>query len=360
MKKLHSVKMLAMLTVLAASSVQARNDDCEGPLDSGRWYIMPKIGVAPGIFAGRGYEQRVQILGGSSSVDRTVSCLNPVDGSACATVGACVPVVSTTNQYNAFQQNSCKNPKFNEIFSNGVLHVGFEVGRNVCDNVQMYLEFVYDRASGKCLTNSTSNYAAPEGCVSDDCSTSCSTPAGNLLSTSTRTSKFDNYAAYGLFIGARHYCNWSLFCDRIALWGGFKAGFLHRNAVNACINIPAVTVGTAAAGYTFAARENINKTIFCKSNAVAAGASLGFDYCFSDCLTLLVGAEVVASCAFKSNPNIRLDLAANPTVNGQAPVAVSGAFPQPTNIIIGTLGTLVQFPVWVGFRWEFDFCRSAC
>lgn len=348
MKKLHSVKMLAALTIVAASSIQGYTNDCEGPLDRGRWYIMPKVGAAPGLFAGRGYEQRVQILGGTATADRTVTCVNGT------------PIVTNTDvQYNALQQDNCRVPKFNQIFSNGVLNVGFEVGRNVCDNTQMYLEFVYNRASGKCLTQTTRNYAAPVGCSAENCSsnTNCA-PTGPLLSESTRTSSFDNYVAYGAFIGTRHYWDWN-FCDRIQMWSGFKFGLFHRKAVNACISIPEATVPVGSAQYTFAARENINVGVFCKGNSVAGGLNLGFDYCFSDCLTVLVGVEVVASCGFKSNNNVRLPLGTVTPV-GSAPVIPTGAFPQPTNIIIGNTGTFVQFPVWAGLRWEFDFCKSAC
>lgn len=350
MKKLQTFKLAAILSLLAVGPTQARHNDCEGPLDSGRWYIMPKIGAAPGIFANRGYEQRVQILGGADDADRTVTCVNGT------------PVVSEANQYNALQQNSCKIPKFGQVFSNGVLHVGFELGRNVCDNTQMYFEFVYNRASGKkCVAETTNHYVAPEGCASGDCSTNCSTPIGNLLGTLSRTTQFGDYTAYGIFVGTRHYWDWSLFCDRISLWSGFKVGLFHRKSVDSCSNVPEVTVTVPNVGdYLFAARENINTTVFCKNNSVAGGVTFGFDYCFNDCLTFLVGVEVIASSPFKSNNNVRFPLGTVTPVAPNVTVIPSGAFPQPTNVILGNTGTFVQFPVWVGFRWEFDFCKSSC
>jgi hypothetical protein len=351
MKKLHSVKMLAMLTVLAAGSVQARNDDCEGPLDCGRWYVMPKIGVAPGIFANRGYEHYV--VPGAAVAD---NCTLP-------TSGPCRQVLSAPT--NVFQQNSCKGLKFGQLWSNGVLHVGFELGHNTSDNGQCFLEFFYDRASGREVCYDLNNYKALAGCTSDDCNTNCSTFTGTALDTSKRTDCLDNYTAYGVYLGHRHYFN-RIFCDRFAFFTGVKFGLQHRKAVNVNSTTPAFTESllvppaTAPADYRFAERSLCN-IYYCKSNAVSGSVQFGFDYCINDCLTAVMGVEVQATAPFKTNQNIEVAILNGTREGATAIDTASGILvAQPTNFIPASTGTFVQFPVWVGFRWEFDFCQSAC
>lgn len=338
MKKLHSFKLLALLSVVAGS-LNAYSDECGGPLERGSYYVMPKIGVAPGIFSGRGHEKSVWPLAGVECVDK-------------GTGFTCIPEINPTNQNNILQQDACKLPKFGDIFSNGVLHVGFEVGRNVCDNSQVYLEFVYNRASGSCVNTENQRFAAVDGCAGNDC---CPTTNNSALGTWSRTTQYDDYSAYGGYIGSRHYWNNSFFCDRAYFWGGFKFGILHRKQVCACVTLPETTETVESQGdYTLAART-ITPAIFCKSNAVSGGLSLGLDYCINDCLTALIGFEVVASCAFKSNQNYRLPLAEVTVPDGGT--FVSGNFSQATNITFGNTGTFVQFPIWAGLRWEFDWCN---
>lgn len=346
MKRLHSFKLVALLSVVAGS-LAIHAGECDGPLESGSWYVLPKIGVAPGIFANRGYEKCISPLGSNDADQKAVVC------SQFDTPVGCQPVVVAANQNNILQQDACKIPKFGDIFSNGVLHVGFELGRNVCDNSAVYLEFVYNRASGSCVNSTSRKFAAPDGCLGNDC---CTT-TGSELSSSSRTTKFDDYSAYGAYIGSRHYWDCSFFCDRAYFWGGFKFGILHRKQVCACITTPDSTQTVEFGEYAFAGRT-VNETVFCKSNAVSGGLSLGLDYCINDCWTVLVGFEVVASCPFKSNMNVRVPLADNPTSTSVD--LPSGFFAQPTNIIWGNTGTFVQFPVWVGLKWEFDWCNDIC
>lgn len=349
MKKLHSVKMLAMLTVLAAGSIQARNNDCEGPLDQGRWYVMPKIGVAPGIFANRGYDQYV--VPSAAVAD---SCTLP-------TTGSCRQVLSAPT--NVFQQNGCKGLKFGQLWSNGVLHVGFELGHNTSDKGQCFLEFFYDRASGSQVCYDLKGYKALAGCTSDDCKTDCTTFTGDPLETGKRTDCLDNYTAYGAYFGHRHYFN-RVWCDRFAFFTGVKFGLQHRKAVNVNSTFPAyeatLTLVTTPVVYTFAERT-LCQTHYCKSNAVSGSIQFGFDYCINDCLTALVGVEVQATAPFKTNQNIEVAIL-NGTAPGETtPTANTGILvKQATNFFPASTGTFVQFPVWVGFRWEFDFCNSAC
>lgn len=350
MKKLHSVKMFAVLAMATAGSVQGTYNDCEGPLERGRWYVMPKIGVAPGIFANRGYEQYIV-----PSAAINAPCTITIDevGDACRSL-----INAPTN---VFQQSSCRSLKFGQLWSNGVLHVGFELGHNTADNGQCFVEFFYDRANGKDACYNLNSFKANAGCTSDDCNTDCTSFTGTALRTGTRNDCLEKYTAYGAYLGHRHYFN-RVWCDRFSFFTGVKFGLQHRKAVNVSSTTPEYTdtlvVGSVTSTYTFAERT-LCQTYYCKSNAVSGSIQFGFDYCINSCLTALVGVEVQATAPFKTNQNIEIALQDGST--GGAVVANSGVlFTQATNFIPASTGTFVQFPVWVGFRWEFDVCKKAC
>ena len=359
MKKLHSVKMLAMLTVLAAGSIQGRSNECDGPLECGRWYVMPKIGAAPGIFANRGYEQYVVP---AAAIPATCVITLADVGDLCRTKFAPATGPTNTNLLNVFQQNSCRGLKFGQLFSNGVLHVGVELGHNTADNGQCFLEFFYDRANGKEACYTLNQYQALAGCTSDDCNTNCTTNfTGTALGTQSRNDCMGKYTAYGAYIGHRHYFN-RVWCDRFSFFTGVKFGLQHRKAVSVSSTIPAYTAslvnGVVTTEYAFAA-QTLCSTYYCKSNAVSGSIQFGFDYCINDCLTALVGVEVQATAPFKTNQNIVVP-AQDGSVNGTIIVGDNILFAQITNFIPASTGTFVQFPVWVGLAWEFDFCRKAC
>lgn len=340
MKKAYNFKALGLLLILAGSSA-AYARDC-GILQSGSWYVMPKVGAAPGLFTHRGHEHRVVPLG---------SAANPAIVCTAITGLGDRPVVQPTLANTIVQQNACKIPTFSKTFSNGVIHAGVEVGRNMCDNSQLYLEFTYNRAKGNCLNSPTSNFAAPDGCLSGSCST---TVSGTPLTTSNPTYQYSNYVAYGGYIGSRYYHNKRYLCDNVALWGGFKVGILHRKQVTAIISIPERTATVNSNVYTFAAATLPVRNIFCSSNAVSGGLSFGADYRLCDSLSVLLGFEVVASCPLVANGNALHSLVADPT---GTPAIPSGFFAQPTNTFPGSTGVFLQFPVWLGLRWEWDFCN---
>ena len=353
MKKLHSVKMLAALTFFAAGTVQGYSD-CEGPLQCGRWYVMPKIGVAPGIFANRGHEQYV-VPGAVFPAGCTI-----VTGD----VGnACSSKITSTSIRNVFQENACRGNKFSKLFGNGVVHVAFELGHNTANNGQCFVEVFYDHAKGHDDCFTINAFQAPAGCTSDDCNTNCSSTTGTTLNTFTRNDCIGKYTAYGAYLGHRHYFN-RVWCDRFSFFTGVKFGLQHRKAV--CVNstVQPYTATGIVAGvsttltFTPAATSNI---YYCKSNAVSGSIQFGFDYCINDCLTALVGVEVQATAPFKTNQNIVLPITDGVAAGATTPIVGSGLlFTQPTNFIPASTGTFVQFPVWVGLSWEFDFCKRDC
>lgn len=345
MKRLHSFKLVALLSVVAGS-LNAYGD-CEGPLERGRWYVMPKIGVAPGIFANRGYEH---VVAPANAI--LADCMTQDTTTTCRTLA--------TTPSNVFERNLCKSPKFNDIWSNGVLHVGGEIGYNTCDNGQMFVDLFYNRASGDCVRTEGKYFKAPAGC-DDDCNY-C--PTGDALTTLTRDDHYEDYSAFGAYLGHRHYFN-RVWCDRISFFTGVKFGIQHRKDVCVCTTIPAQSIaytsGTPSQTitYDFAERTGLTATAICKSNAVSGGLQLGLDYCWNDCWSFLIGVEVQATCPFKVNRNRVLDLAI-PNVSGTANAAGQYIVPQVTNIVGCGFGTFVQFPVWAALRWEFDMCNPCC
>ena len=355
MKKLHSVKMLAALTMLAAGSIHGYISDCEGPLDCGRWYIMPKIGAAPGIFANRGHEFYVNP---AQAIPATCEITQLNVGSSCRSL------IDATQITNVLQQNGCKGLKFGQLWNQGVVHVGFELGRNTSDNGQCFFEFFYNHAKGKEACYSINTYQASAGCSSGDCNSSCTSTTATVLNTRSRTDCMGNYTAYGAYAGHRHYFN-RIWCDRFAFFTGIKFGLQHRKDICVSSTAPSYTanlqIGTAAAiPYTIAQVSGTN-TLYCRSNAVSGGLQAGFNYCINDCLTLLVGVEVVATAPFKTNQNVILPLASGTTTTVGAQSPLPGyIFGQATNAIPASTGTFVQFPIWAGLAWEFDFCKSSC
>lgn len=356
MKKLLFVKMLAALFIITAGSVQAYTSNatnasdcdyniCDGPLDCGAWYIMPKIGAAPGIFAHRGFEQYV--VPGSAIANNCVITQQEV-GLSCRT--------ALTQQANVFEQSSCRSPKFGQLWHNGVLHVGFEVGRNTAVNGQCFLEFYYDRANGREVCFNINAFQALPGCRGD-CNTDCSNFSGTPLNSATRTDCLGKYVSFGAYLGHRCYF-YRMWCDRISLFAGVKFGLQHRKAICVTTAIPDTTVTVGDIPFVFPA-HTLASTSYCRSNAVSGGIQFGFDYCINDCLSVLVGFEVEATAPFKTNQNIAVAIQ-DPFVGGVVQTGAGILFPQPTNVIVASTGTFVQFPVWVGLSWEFNLFNNCC
>jgi hypothetical protein len=348
-----------MLTCIYVVSLFAR-DNGSGPLEAGRWGLLAGVGAAPGFFKNRGNNQTVWPRSGLAC-DVTV----PNNTLTCDQLFR----VLTTPE-DMFQQNACKFPKFNQLFSNGVVHVTGQISYNVCNNTQYFLEGVYERARGNCITLVAKNFRAPTFCnganinncsSSTDCSNSGGILTCDIIGTPLTvelptTASFANYQAYGGYIGARYYCN-RVWCNRFTFFGGFKIGMLHRRQV--CFTSSVAAHSATLAGdmtvYNFPATSN-SYTLFCASNAVSGGLQLGTDFCINDCWSVLVGVEVVATSPFKSNRNL-ITVRNDPT--GTA-TGFGHNFEQATNFILASTGSFIQFPVWAGIRWEFDFCKRAC
>ena len=355
-----------MLLALAVSPIVAGSCEswCEKLLDTNNWYLLPKIGVAPSIFAGRAHQQLVVPRAGIDYVNCVPS------------ISECVEREGLLNNFANVLQETCCLPKFSNMFRQGVLHVGFELGYQTCDsNCLTFFEFDYNRASGRCQ-NPCGDFItgqASVGCSAANCNTGCSTTSSctknacGYQATDTSLSDicglrddYSNYTAYGAYVGGRHFTD-RFWCDSTSFWFGYKVGILHRKQVNSCSVLTLTNDCTATGGQCASTQDvALRRAIFCKSNSVSGGVQLGFDYCYNDCLSFLLGFEVVASAGLKGNRN--LPLAINTYTDNTTPVAgdIFNCSNIPSNIMVGNTGTLVQFPIWIGVRWDFGGFINPC
>lgn len=356
MKKFISLPIVLLLALVASDASALFNHFHEGKPN---WFVQAVIGGAPSIFSShRAHQMLVVPYAG-------------VDSTLCTGVETC----NVNNFANVLQETPCL-PKFGDMFRQGLLHVGVQVGRDICDRSQCFLEFTYNRASGKCYTYCNNPFvtcAANVGCaVSTGCgtlnSTSCSTSCNDSCSPSCTTSlsdisswvdSYDDYQAFGGFIGARHFTN-RFWCDAMSFWYGYKVGIMHRDSVNACTNIVYNTTGIVGAGGGTCVSDTVEQTfaraVFCKSNTVSGGLQVGFDYCHNDRLSFQLGFEVVASAGLRGNRNHPIDIAALSC--GDVPF--TNDVRAPSNIIVSNTGAVLNFPIWLGINWEFGSCLSSC
>ena len=320
--------LLALLVCMATTSL-AFGDNCCGPCLPHTWYLLPKVGAAPGFFANRGYEMRVVPRSGISCPTSTIDV-------------PCDEILS--NPQDILQQNSCRLFKFSEGFTNRVLHVGGEIGWYATDCCAYFIDLIYNRAGGDCLNLHTSNFRAIDGCQQDN---GCF--SGNELTDTDFTINLNAYQAFGAYIGNRYFFD-RMLCDRLSFWLGGKVGIMHRNNICATSELPAIEISEELGGGTLPA-VTVSNTVICSSNALSGGLQLGFDICINECWSILIGAEVVATSPFKVNRNIPFALRTpvNSTASAQD-------LAQPTNIIAPSTGTFIQFPLWIGASWQWDWC----
>jgi hypothetical protein len=349
MKKFISLPIVMLLALVASESSAFTSHFHDG---EAHWYVMPKIGVAPSIFVKKSTPQLIVV---------PAAALTPATG------------IGDSALYANVLQETPRLPKFSDMFHQGVLHVGIEIGRSICERSEAFLEFVYNRASGKCYgyCNPFVTLKAAEGCSADDCNSSCSSsssscssscddgcPTGDTLSIiSSLQDNYESYQAFGGYIGARHFTN-RFWCDRFSFWYGYKVGMLHRKAVDSCSTIVYNTEGIQVCTGTDSVSNTLNRAVFCKSNAVSGGLQIGFDYCWSDNLSFQLGGEIVASAGLRGNRNFANDV--TKVTCGTTPVALPNTALLPTNFIVSNSGTVINFPIWLGMTWEFGGCFSSC
>jgi hypothetical protein len=197
-------------------------------------------------------------------------------------------------------------PKFNKLFKTPWI-VGGQVGYAWSDNTRVYVEFNYSQSKGKNAVVIPTDLAA-------------------TLST---TYSFGKYKIFDAYAGARYY--WDRWCDRVAFFFGGKVGLTHHKRINADLILTNSAVTPATTLSPTAVPQYGSNTV------VSGGANVGFDVCFCGNWSFVVTGEVVASCGPRNVNN----------------VVLSATFANLTNILPGSIGTELRFPVTAAIRYSF-------
>ncbi len=235
---------------------------CGGPLCCGEFSILVKGGVTPSSFSNRG---KIWLLDGGT-------------------------VVSLTSV-----------PKFSSQFDLP-WNASAEIGWNVSNRVQFFLEYAHTQANGRTHRYTTVNGAQVE--------------------------RTGSYVVNSGYLGARFY--FDSFCDccccqsRAAPYVGFKAGAAAQNHVLYNLNVNGVVAGT--------------NPYWQDQVAASGGLQLGFEWWTCSCLSIVLQGEFVGTHGLRPNNNVLL----NSTLTGGV-----------SNVNIGTPGWILAWPVTLGLRYTF-------
>lgn len=203
---------------------------------------------------------------------------------------------------------AAKGQKFSQMWRNYPLSIGAEFGYAVCNNVELFGEFDYWRAKAR---NKSFVGQAPSGAFG------------------TFFLSLDDFQAVAGYVGWRYFFN-RILCNRLSFFLGSKFGIINYREVSTSPLTIVNAVGT---------RLVQNSIWFESTNAVSGGLHVGFDVLFSESFSFFFNAEFVASGGVKSLFNF---VKADPTI-----------FPNFTNIVRESPGTVVAFPINIGIRFYF-------
>lgn len=193
-------------------------------------------------------------------------------------------------------------PHFNDFYKLP-WSVGGQIGYGLDCNARVFVEFNYAQAKEKCSVIPT--FSRTVG-----------------LSVS-KYKYFDGYA------GVRYYTDRS--CNRTAFFMGAKVGFVHHKTTyfdaTLISQIPPVVLAPRAPA----------TALFIKNTVISGGGHLGADICLWANLSLVLTAEIVASCGPRGNSLVVV-----------SPVALGV-----NSLIIYGVGTELRFPVTLGLRYSF-------
>lgn len=206
-------------------------------------------------------------------------------------------------------------PKFSKFFKTPWI-IGGQIGYAVTDCMEFYLEANYRKANHK-------KFVISDVAIPND--------------TLTVTFLFDDgYRAVDAYAGARYY--WGrCWCDKLAWFLGGKFGLVHRQEVDFDFSL---AQEICVVGAPLESRNSV--PFFYRSTSPSVGLNFGLDWCWGCGWSFMFMAEVVATCGPKSNDNIVI---ANNC--SQLPLL------NPSNIIIGHIGTEIFFPITFGVKYSF-------
>ncbi len=242
MKKLYFLVFLMVVTSMKADC------PCDRP-----WSFGPKIGINPAWYGSRTATLTFSQVSGSAGLSSQI-----------------------------------KIPQFSKQF-NTPLYIGGDIGYEIADNLDIFLDLNYTRARGKKI-----EFISQEVMVSQD---------------------FSNFQAFGAYVGIRYYGD--LYCRWFVPYIGGKFGVQSRNRVLATM----VTNNDPATMTIF--------TFFKRNSAVSGSIQGGFNIQVCRFMSIYLQAEALFSGPQKSN-------------------AIITVAPNPITVV-GTTGTIFSVPLSIGF-----------
>lgn len=270
--------------------------ECGNPLNCGEIDFQVQAGIAPTLWTDRGEFSAISCNTLSTDANESI-----------------VPF---------FQM-----PSFNKLFKLPWI-IGGHIGYALSDCFETYIEFNYRQGKHKdfeLLGVSVPNYQTP----------------GNFLN--ININMLDDYRVFDVYLAGRYYweldwCHW----ENLSFFFGGKFGLLRRYQVNAAIVI------------TSEAQPVPNPTainlacvpFFLKKISPSGGLHAGFEWCLGCNFSTVFTAEVVATCGPRSNKNIA-GINGGPNGCNILPAIL------PTNLIVGSVGSEVFFPITWGLKYSF-------
>ena len=208
-------------------------------------------------------------------------------------------------------------PRFGKFFRVPWI-IGGQIGYALTNNFEVYLEANYRSAKPREFT--LSNVIIPNDTVN------------------IRLTFANHYRAFDAYIGARYY--WGrCWCEQVAFFLGAKFGLVSYKPV--CFQYAVSSIACPAATPL---SSSANTPFFLRHTAPGAGLNFGFDWCLGCGWSVMLIAEVVGSCGPSSNSNI---------VAGNAcPVSMLPGI-LPNNLIVGSIGKELFFPITIGLKYSF-------
>ncbi len=269
------------------------NSSCEYNECCSCFNLQVQAGIAPIIWSQRNTFSAI-------SCNASLGCPN-------STVGPVVPLFEM--------------PKFNNLYKLPWT-VGGLIGYNLTDCFEVYVAANYRQANAK-------NDFTVQPTITLPLFVARPQFVFNSLS---------KYRFYDFYVGGRYYFN-PCWCSCASFFLGGQIGLVHHKEVNFRLITSSLSNACAA---TFTSDSLV---LFGKRTNVAGGGNLGLQYCWCDCVTFVLTAEVIATCG----------PCANITNIAFAGCVADQVLPElrPLGFIVGGSSTQIFFPITLGLKYSF-------
>ena len=180
--------------------------------------------------------------------------------------------------------------------------VGFRLGWDWSDNIEILFDFDYRQASPRCGSDRCN--APGSGTCCGIFSLCFSTPNG--ATTNFLIGNLSKYRAYAAYAGARWYCPYFYIDSCAGSFAGFigaKLGIVHHQKITILIN----QVTTLSNGATYIAGPPFpqsNVPLFLSNTTFSTGGLIGIDWCFYDEFFLYFSSRIFGSRSTQANKSL--------------------------------------------------------